>query len=353
MDTARVPWRTIWATIASVLASLAAVALAISLARVLLWMAIAGLVATILGPAVDLVELRLRIRRGFAIATVIAASAAITGGMIYVVARPLVNQGTSYAQQVPDFLKDARAGKGTAGSLVKRFNLEERLSEKNIHKFGNELASGSWSFARQVGNALVAMITIITLTLLMLARGPRALTAATTLLEESRRNRVRNVGRQCAKAVSGYMIGNLLISLVAGTASFVFLTIAGVPFAGVLAVFVAITDLIPLIGATLGAVAVVLIAFIDSPAKGIAAIIFCLLYQIFENNVLSVAVMARTVHLDPLVVLVSMLVGVELLGFVGAFAAIPVAGMVQVIVRDLWRHRKAASELGGANAPAV
>ena len=83
----------------------------------------------------------------------------------------------------------------------------------------------------------------------------------------------------------------------------------------------------------------VLVAFLDSPSKGIAALIFCLIYQLFENNVLSVAVMSRTVHLDPLIVLISMLVGVELLGIIGAFVAIPVAGMLQVIVRDIWQHR--------------
>jgi predicted PurR-regulated permease PerM len=334
-----VPWRTIWATIGAVVVTILAMYILALLSRVLLWMALAALLATILGPAVNFVETRLRCRRSLAVAMVMLATTTVAASLIYIVVTPLVNQGTSFAEQVPQFLEDAREGKGAAGNFVKRYNLEEKFSEENLRKFGNSVTSGSWSIAKQFGNALAAFISIITLTILMLTKGPAALRAGVDLLAESKRERVRKVGAHCAKAVSGYMAGNLLISLVAGTFNFIFLTIADVPFALVLAVWVAISDLIPLIGATLGAIAVVLVAFLDDPSKGIAALIFCLLYQLFENNVLAVTVMSRTVHLDPLVVLISMLVGVELLGITGAFVAIPVAGMVQVIVRDVWHNR--------------
>jgi predicted PurR-regulated permease PerM len=336
-----VPWRTIWGTIGAVVTTVIGLYLLTLLSRVVLWMALAALLATILGPAVNFVELRFRCRRSLAVAVVMLLSAIAASGLIYTVVSPLVNQGTSFAEQVPQFLEDAREGKGAAGNFVKRYNLEEKFSEDNLRKFGNSVTSGSWSVAKQVGNALAALISILTLAILMLAKGPTALNAGISLLAESKRARVRAVGAQCAKAVSGYMAGNLLISLVAGTVNFIFLTIADVPFALVLAVWVSISDLIPLIGATLGAIAVVLVAFLDSPEKGIAALVFCLIYQLFENNVLSVAVMSRTVHLDPLIVLISMLVGVELLGIIGAFVAIPVAGMLQVIVRDIWQHRRA------------
>ncbi len=339
MERQPIPWRTIWAAISAVVATLTALYLITLLSRVLLWIALAALLATILGPAVNFVELRLRCRRSLAVAVVMLLSTLVASGLIYAVVSPLVNQGTSYAEQVPQFLEDAREGKGAAGNFVKRYNLEERFSQENINKFTNSLTSGSWSIAKQIGNALAALISILTLGIVMLAKGPAALSAGVDLLPEAKRERVRTVGARCAKAVSGYMAGNLLISLVAGTTNFIFLTIIDVPFALVLAVWVSISDLIPLIGATLGAIAVVLVAFLDAPNKGLAALIFCLLYQLFENNVLGVAVMSRTVHLDPLIVLTSMLIGVELLGIIGAFVAIPVAGMVQVIVRDIWQHR--------------
>jgi predicted PurR-regulated permease PerM len=150
------------------------------------------------------------------------------------------------------------------------------------------------------------------------------------------RERIRHVAADCAKAVTGYMAGNLLISVVAGVTTFVFLTIAGVPFAGVLGLWVAFADLIPLVGATLGAIPTIGVAFLSSPGRGIAALIFYVVYQQLENHILQPTIMSRTVDINPLAVLVSVLVGVQLFGLVGALLAIPVAGVIQVIVRNLY-----------------
>jgi predicted PurR-regulated permease PerM len=147
---------------------------------------------------------------------------------------------------------------------------------------------------------------------------------------------VATVARDSARAVSGYMAGNLLISIIAGVLTFLFLFFAKVPFRGVLALWVAFADLIPLVGATLGAVPTVLVAFLDSVPKGVATVIFFVLYQQFENHVLQVSIMSRTVDLNPLLVLISVLVGVELFGILGALLAIPAGGVIQVVARDLW-----------------
>jgi predicted PurR-regulated permease PerM len=113
-----------------------------------------------------------------------------------------------------------------------------------------------------------------------------------------------------------------------------------VPFRGVLSLWVGFADLIPLVGATLGAAPVVLIAFLHSTWAGIGSIIFFIVYQQFENHVLQVTIMARTVQLNPLAVLVSVLVGVELFGILGALLAIPAAGALQVVGRDIWDARR-------------
>ncbi len=136
--------------------------------------------------------------------------------------------------------------------------------------------------------------------------------------------------------MSGYMAGNLLISLIAGAATYVFLLATGVPYAEVLALWVAFADLIPLVGATLGALPTIGIAFIHSTPVGIATIVFFVAYQQFENHVLQVMVMARTVNVNPLGILVSVLVGVELFGLLGALLAIPAAGVLQVVIRDVY-----------------
>lgn len=323
-------------------------------ARVLLWIVLSVLLAIMLNPLVDRFERRVHCRRSISVAAVMAGLTLVCGALGFIVVNPLVSEGTNIATNLPTFLEDARAGKGTAGNLVKRFNLDENLSEEKLREFGRDLTTGSFSIAKEVGNALAAIVTILTLTILLLAEGPRLVAAVGRQIPPKYADRAARVGRECARSVSGYMAGNLLISVVAGTMSFTFLTIADVPFAGVLAVWVALTDLIPLVGAVLGAAVTVLIAFIDSPGVGIAALIFFLLYQVFENNVLQVGVMSRTVKLDPLSVLIAMLLGIELLGFVGAFVAIPFAGILQVVIRDLWgaRQLRLQTVAAGADQPA-
>jgi predicted PurR-regulated permease PerM len=177
------------------------------------------------------------------------------------------------------------------------------------------------------------------LAFLMLLRGPELCRGVLGLISMRNRERVRLVASDAARAVSGYMFGNLLISLIAGVATYGFLRIAGVPYAEVIALFVAFCDLIPLIGATLGAIPTIGLAFLHSTPAGIAAVIFYIVYQQFENHVLQVTIMSRTVDVNPLAVLISVLVGVELFGFLGALLAIPAAGIIQVVVRDLYDER--------------
>ena len=114
----------------------------------------------------------------------------------------------------------------------------------------------------------------------------------------------------------------------------------GVPFAGLISLFVAIVDLIPLVGATLGAVVATIAGFIHSVPAGIVLIIFFVVYQQLENHLLQPVILSRTVKLNPLTVLVAILVFVELAGVLGALLAIPFAGIVQVVIRDVWDHRR-------------
>jgi predicted PurR-regulated permease PerM len=150
------------------------------------------------------------------------------------------------------------------------------------------------------------------------------------------------VAADCAKSITGYISGNLLISVICGALTYVALKVMGVPFAGLIALFVAIADLIPLIGATLGAVVALIAAAVHSIPALIVVAIFFVAYQQLENHVLQPLILSRTVKLNPLAVLVSILVGVELAGILGALLAIPVAGIIQVILRDVWDNRRGA-----------
>jgi predicted PurR-regulated permease PerM len=130
-----------------------------------------------------------------------------------------------------------------------------------------------------------------------------------------------------------------VISLIAGVAIYAWLLVFGVAFAFVLALWVAFADLLPLVGATIGAIPAIFLAFLQSPGLGIATLVFFVVYQTFENHVLQTTIMARTVKLNPLGVLLAVLVGVELAGLLGALLAIPAAGAIQVVVRDVWSER--------------
>jgi predicted PurR-regulated permease PerM len=194
--------------------------------------------------------------------------------------------------------------------------------------------------AQRVASGLFALLTIMVLSFLMLLEAPGIISAFLGLLSPSRALQVRRIGSDVAGAVTGYMAGNLVICLIAGAATWIFLSIVGVPFAGVLGLWVGFADLLPLVGATIGAIPTIAIAFLHSTGAGVAVLIFYIVYQQIENHFLQPVVMSRTVKLNPLGVLLSVLVGVELAGFVGALLAIPAAGAIQVVIRDLWDERQ-------------
>jgi predicted PurR-regulated permease PerM len=148
------------------------------------------------------------------------------------------------------------------------------------------------------------------------------------------------VGADCAKSVTGYVSGNLLISIICGAITYVALLIMGVPFAGLIALFVGIADLIPLVGATLGGLVAVLAAFIHSVPAGIVVLVVFIVYQQLENHLLQPVIYARTVKLNPLTVIVAILIAAELAGILGALLAIPIASIIQVVLRDVWDNRR-------------
>jgi predicted PurR-regulated permease PerM len=160
------------------------------------------------------------------------------------------------------------------------------------------------------------------------------------MLPPESRPRWRNVGHQIGQTVSGYVTGNLLISLIAGTLSAVVLVVMGVPFPLALGLLVAVLDLIPLAGATLAGILLAVVGFLTSVTAGIVLIVFFTLYQQLENHVLQPLVYGRTVQLSPLVVLISILVASEVAGVLGALAAIPIAGALQILLLDWLRHRR-------------
>ena len=336
-----VPVRTMLVAIALVVATYLTLRAIVLLAHILTLLVVAAFFAIVLTPAVDLFRRKLHVSRGLSTAIVFVAGIAIFSGLLYAFISPLVDEGREFADNFPTYVSEAREGRGPAGDLVKRYNLDERLrdAQADIEDSIANAGGGALRVAGKVLGGVVSILTVLVLTLLMVLYGPDILTTSLAAFDPNNRARIRAVASDCARALTGYVMGNLLISVIAGTLTFVALLVFGVPFAAVLALWTAFTDLIPLVGATLGAIPTIGVAFLHSTSAGIGMLIFYVIYQQFENHVLQVAIMSKTVHINQLFVLVSVLIGVELLGFLGALLAIPAAGVIQVIARDVWDER--------------
>jgi predicted PurR-regulated permease PerM len=333
--------RAVFVILSGVLAFSVGVLLFWKLRRIVGLVVIAAFFATILNPMVDVLT-RLKIRRGVATSIVFLLGVAGFAGMIYTFVRPVYDAGQSFARDIPGFVERAKTGQGRVGELIQRYNIDEKVA-KNAPKLQDALKNAGGpaiSAAQRVASGLLALLTILVLSFLMLLEAPGIIGVVLGLLSPQRALQVRRIGADVAGAVTGYMAGNLVISLVAGLVTWIFLTIVHVPFAGVLGLWVGFADLIPLVGATIGAVPTIAIAFLHSTGSGVAVLSMYIVYQQIENHLLQPVVMSRTVKLNPLGVLLSALVGVELAGLVGALLAIPTAGAIQVVIRDLWDDRQ-------------
>jgi predicted PurR-regulated permease PerM len=232
--------------------------------------------------------------------------------------------------------------RGRLGFLESKYHIQERV-QKAVSEGGATKVLGlsgvAVSVAKSVISIVVAAITILFMTYFMLLEGPNWVERFYGLLPESSRPRWRKVGHEIYRTVGGYVTGNLLISLIAGGLTTIVLLILGVPYAVALGLIVAILDLIPLAGATIAAILIGVVAFLHSIPAGIIVVVFFIVYQQVENHVLQPLVYGRTVQLSPLAVLISILIGAELAGILGALGAIPVAGSIQVVINDWRAHR--------------
>ncbi len=338
------PVRTILATIVLVLTAALALYLVIETRRVLTWMVIAVFFAVALYPLAAWVQRRVLGDRWRALATFLVFLVVFLGlgGLVTAFAFPLVQEGTKFAGQLPDLIADARAGQGPVGRLLERSNALQWVQDNQdrIDSFVNGLTAPAAGVLRSVATGIAGAATVFVLAYLMVLEGPKVVDGAISVFDPATGERIRRVGADCAKSVTGYLTGNLLISLICGLLTYVVLLILGVPFAGLIALFVGLADLVPLVGATLGGAVAVLAGFLHSVTAGIVVLVFFVLYQQLENHLLQPVIFARTVKLNPLTVIVAILLGVELLGVLGALLAIPVASMVQVVLRDVWDHRR-------------
>ena len=312
--------------------------------HVIAWILIAVFLALALDPLVNWLERRARVRRAAAIGLSYLLIVLVLVGIGFTFVPKLVSEVNGFAQATPGYVSDLTEGRGRLGFLERKYQVVEKVRAE-VEKGGAKrllgLSGTAFAITKGVLTVIVATVTVVFLTFFMLLEGRAWTERFFALLPEPSQPRWRRVGHDIYRTVGGYVTGNLLISLVAGVSVTLVLLLMGVPYAVALGLLVAVLDLVPLAGATLAGIVVVGVSFLHSVPAGIVLAIFVIVYQQLENHLLQPVVYGRTVQLSPLVVLISILIGAQLAGILGALGAIPVAGSIQVILRDMLAARRA------------
>jgi predicted PurR-regulated permease PerM len=274
-------------------------------------------------------------RRGFAILIVFVAVIGAFVGFGFAVLPPVIEQTNAFVKELPDLLSDLRKNP-TIRQLDDDYGVIERAQTYvESGDLGTRLFGGIVGVGRIVLNAVFSAFSLLIMTLYFLAALPSMKRQAYRLVPATRRERVTLLSDEVITRIGGFISGALTVAFIAGVTSYVFLLVLGLPYALALAVFVAMFDLIPLVGATIAAVVVSLLGFTQSVTVGIVCVAFYVAYQQFENYVVYPRVMRRAVDVPAPVTVVAVLLGGALLGVVGALLAIPIAAAVLLVVRQV------------------
>ena len=315
---------------------------------------IALFIAVSLDPAVRLLARR-GFRRGVAVTLIFLLAFVLAAAFLISVIPPLVTQFRNLSDDLPGYFTRLQGRSSQFRELNDRYHVSDQLRGL-VGTLPGRLGSGVLGFTSRVFGAVFNGLTVLVFTVYFMADMPRIRAGLVRLFPVSRRPQARQVVDLVVDKVGGYMIGNIIISLIAGVVSFIAFTILGVRFAVPLAFVVAICDLIPMIGATLGAIIGVTVALFSNglwPTTVLVAAFF-VAYQQLENYLIAPRVLKTTVELGAAAVLIAGLIGATILGLVGALMAIPIAAAFNVLLNErLTAHETAHDTAAEAVAAAV
>jgi predicted PurR-regulated permease PerM len=313
-----------------------------TLHNVLIELLISTFLAIALNPLVSATERRLRLKHGPAAIVVFLTTILVVVLFLIVIFTPLYNEVRSFAEHLPEYLDKAQKSR-LFKDLDQRYDIVSKLREQS-QTLPDRLpatASAALGLAGTVASAVFETITVLFLTLFLLLELPAIGRSVVSLLPPEQADTAIRLQSEISHTVARYVATNIAVSIFAGIVTWISLIILGVPFALVLALLMGIFDLLPLIGATLGGAIVVIVATITvSVTAGIIMIVVLVVYQQTENHLVQPIVMKRSLAVSPLIVILSVLVGAALLGILGALLAIPVAGSIQIVLRDIVAARR-------------
>jgi predicted PurR-regulated permease PerM len=267
----------------------------------------------------------------------------IIGLFLWALIPPLVKESSAFIDRVPEYVQEVKESDNYVGEFVDRYELDSEIEE-----FGSNLADRMGdangpilSGINRLGAAIVSVLTVLVLTFFMLVEGPYWLNTFWKYQHPDKKKHRQMLVKKMYNVITSYINGQLLVAMLAGFTSLIAMLLLGVPFPLPLAGLVALFGLIPLVGATLGAVTVVAVALFQSVATAVIMAVFFLIYQQIENNVIQPMVQSKTLDLTPLMVLVAVIFGISLGGILGGFVAIPVAAILKILFLDYHDSRLA------------
>ena len=302
------------------------------------WLLISTFLAVALTPPVN--RLARHMKRGFAIALVYMGLLLVPILLISLIVPPLITEANNFAENVPRYADDVTEfvqKNERLRNLNEDYDITGKLQDE-AGKLPGRLG-GAAGTLRDIGigivSSLFALLTILVMTAFLLGSGNRWITQFIASRPPNERERMGRSLQHIGGAISGYVAGALTIAVIAGIATYIVLTILGVPFSGPLAVLAGVMSLIPMVGATIAAVIIgVVTLFEDFPTATIIWTIWAIVYQQLENNLIQPQIQRRTVNVHPFITIVAVLFGGSLLGVMGAIIAVPVAASIQILLRE-------------------
>ncbi|GAA5186403.1 AI-2E family transporter [Rugosimonospora acidiphila] len=303
-------------------------------ASVLVLIGLALFLAIGLDPAVQWL-MRRGLPRWAAVAVVALVSVGVVAGFLAAAIPPLAAQGTQFAHELPGYAAQLRDHSTTLGRLDARLHLQDRLDKAVSSLSAGDVFGGLLGAGKVVLSATASTLTVLVLTVYLLADLPRIRRLIYRLIPASRRPRAILLGDEMFTRVGGFVLGNLLTSLIAGVGTFVWLVVFHVPYPVLLAIAVAFLDLVPVVGSTVGGILVSLIALTVSVPVAVATLAFYIVYRLAEDYLIVPKIIGRTVQVSATTTILAVLLGGAVLGFVGALIAIPVAAAIGILLREV------------------
>jgi len=345
-DLKSVPLPTILVTIGIVVVVYLGGKLLYRLRDIALLILVGGFIALVLNPQVVVLQRWKIKRRGYAVAIVTLWSLLIFVGLAFAFGYPLINSLTHFANALPGYVDKAQHGKGWIGHLVRRYHVESwvKRNSPKLTTFAESLGKPALALGKGALSVLAALAACFFFVLLLLLEAPKMRTGLLKIMAPERAAKCTSLGSEVSRTISGFVLGDILTSIIAGVVVFMTLALLSVPYALLFGFWVALVDFLPTIGGALAGIPTVLFATAHSLTAGIVTLVVFLVYTFIENHLLNPVVMSRTVKINPLAVMIAVLVGADigvwlgglLGGFVAVLLAIPIAGAAQVIVRELW-----------------